>query len=131
MKNKFFDKIKEAKIERTVEDVYNEGINLYFPTDKGIEYPFAKVTEEISEMKDKFNEMKAKWESEKAAINSVKNIKEEIERATAEMEEAQRTFRYEEAARLKYSVLPELQKKLEQANKDSKNTDGTDKILRD
>ena len=41
MKNKFFDKIKEAKIERTVEDVYNEGINLYFPTDKGIEYPFA------------------------------------------------------------------------------------------
>ena len=91
----------------------------------------AKVTEEISEMKDKFNEMKAKWESEKAAINSVKNIKEEIERATAEMEEAQRTFRYEEAARLKYSVLPELQKKLEQANKDSKNTDGTDKILRD
>ena len=91
----------------------------------------AKVTEEISEMKDKFNAMKAKWESEKAAINSVKNIKEEIERATAEMEEAQRTFRYEEAARLKYSVLPELQKKLEQANKDSKNTDGTDKILRD
>ena len=91
----------------------------------------AKVTEEISEMKDKFNEMKEKWESEKAAINSVKNIKEEIERATAEMEEAQRTFRYEEAARLKYSVLPELQKKLEQANKDSKNTDGTDKILRD
>ena len=41
MKNKFFDKIKETKIERTVEDVYNEGINLYFPTDKGIEYPFA------------------------------------------------------------------------------------------
>ena len=36
MKNKFFDKIKEAKIERTVEDVYNEGINLYFPTDKGM-----------------------------------------------------------------------------------------------
>ena len=39
-KSKFFDKIKDAKIERTVEDVYNEGINLYFPT-KGIGYPFA------------------------------------------------------------------------------------------
>ena len=91
----------------------------------------AKVTEEISEMKDKFNAMKAKWESEKAAINSVKNLKEEIEKATADMEEAQRTFRYEEAARLKYSVLPELQKKLEQASKENKNSDGTDKILRD
>lgn len=31
-KSKFFDKIKDAQIERTVEDVYNEGINLYFPT---------------------------------------------------------------------------------------------------
>ena len=40
-KSKFFEKIKEAKIERTVEDVYNEGINLYFPTDKIIEYPFS------------------------------------------------------------------------------------------
>ena len=37
MKNKFFDKIKEAKIESIVEDVYNEGINIYFQTDKDIE----------------------------------------------------------------------------------------------
>lgn len=40
-KAKFFEKIKNAQIERAVEDVYNEGINLYFPTEKGIEYPFA------------------------------------------------------------------------------------------
>ena len=38
MKN-FYDTIKNAVIERQVEDVYNEGINLYFPTK--IEYPFA------------------------------------------------------------------------------------------
>lgn len=37
MKN-FYDTIKNAVIERQVEDVYNEGINLYFPTK--IEYPF-------------------------------------------------------------------------------------------
>ena len=40
-KSKFYEKMKDAIIERQVEDVYNEGINLYFPTDKGIEYPFA------------------------------------------------------------------------------------------
>ena len=38
-KSKFYDGIKEAVIERTVEDVYNKGINLYFPS--GITYPFA------------------------------------------------------------------------------------------
>ena len=29
-KSKFYDKIKCTKEEREVEDVYNEGINLYF-----------------------------------------------------------------------------------------------------
>lgn len=37
-KSKFFDKIKTAVIERQVEDVYNEGINLYFKSE--ITYPF-------------------------------------------------------------------------------------------
>lgn len=39
--SKFYNEIKGALIERQVEDVYNKGINLYFPTVKGIEYPFA------------------------------------------------------------------------------------------
>ena len=39
-RSRFYDKIKDATIERQVEDVYNEGINLYFPTQNGIEYPF-------------------------------------------------------------------------------------------
>ena len=40
-KSKFCEEIKNALVERQVEDTYNKGINLYFPTDKGIEYPFA------------------------------------------------------------------------------------------
>lgn len=40
-KSKFYEEIKNALIERQVEDTYNKGIDLYFPTDKGIEYPFA------------------------------------------------------------------------------------------
>ena len=39
-KSKFYDEIKNAIIEREVEDVYNKGINLYFP-DINITHPFA------------------------------------------------------------------------------------------
>lgn len=39
--SKFYQKIKDATIERQVEDVYNEGINFYFPSENGITYPFA------------------------------------------------------------------------------------------
>lgn len=39
-KSKFFEEIKSAIIEREVEDVYNKGINLYFPN-TSITHPFA------------------------------------------------------------------------------------------
>jgi len=40
--SKFFNEIKNAKIEREVEDVYNKGISMYFLKDDGfIEHPFA------------------------------------------------------------------------------------------
>ena len=39
-KSKFYEEIKNALIEREVEDVYNKGINLYFPN-VAITHPFA------------------------------------------------------------------------------------------
>lgn len=39
-KSKFYEEIKSAIIEREVEDVYNKGINLYFP-EVNITHPFA------------------------------------------------------------------------------------------
>jgi len=40
MANNFFERISRSVIEREVEDVYNQGINLYFP-DVDITHPFA------------------------------------------------------------------------------------------
>lgn len=40
-RSRFYDKIKYAKEEREVEDIYNEGINLYFLKDEGtISHPY-------------------------------------------------------------------------------------------
>ena len=75
----------------------------------------AKLTAELADEKDKFNEMKARWESEKQSAEAVKSIKSDIERMTGDIEQAQLRGEYEKAARLKYSELPALQKKLEEA----------------
>ena len=72
---------------------------------------------EIAENKEKFNAMKADWEAEKQEIDSVKKIKEEIDRVNGEIEAASRNYEYEEAARLRYSKLPELTAKLAEAEK--------------
>jgi ATP-dependent Clp protease ATP-binding subunit ClpB len=79
----------------------------------------AKLTAELAEKKEKFNEMKARWESEKAATENVKKLKADIERMSGEMEQAQLRGEYERAAKLQYSELPALQKKLEEAERET------------
>ena len=79
----------------------------------------AKLREELANLKDKFNEMKARWESEKNSVDEVKKLKGEIEKLHADIENAQLRYEYETAARLKYSELPALEKKLAETVKAS------------
>ena len=74
-----------------------------------------KLTQELAELKDRFNEQKARWEAEKNSVEEVKSLKADIDHLHAQIEEAQRNYEYEKAARLQYSDLPSLEKKLSEA----------------
>ncbi|MEE0663895.1 MAG: AAA family ATPase, partial [Collinsella bouchesdurhonensis] len=74
-----------------------------------------KLTQELAELKDRFNEQKARWEAEKNIVEEVKSLKADIDHLHAQIEEAQRNYEYEKAARLQYSDLPNLEKKLAEA----------------
>ena len=87
------------------------------------------LQKELAELRDKFNAMKAQWNNEKASIHVVSDTKAEIEKVNGEIEAAQRIGDYETAAKLKYSRLPELQKKLEEAQKNGTTEKHT--LLRD
>jgi ATP-dependent Clp protease ATP-binding subunit ClpB len=78
-----------------------------------------KITEELANLKDSFNETKSRWEAEKNSVDEVKNLKGEIEKLHAEIENAQLRYEYERAAKLKYSDLPALERKLAEAEKNS------------
>ena len=79
----------------------------------------AKLREELANLKDKFNEMKARWDSEKNSVDEVKNLKSKLEQLHADIENAQFHYEYEKAAKLKYSDLPELERRLAEAEKRS------------
>lgn len=76
-----------------------------------------KLREELANLKDEFNAMKSRWESEKNSVDEVKKLKSQIEQVHADIENAQLRYEYETAARLKYSDLPALEKRLEEAEK--------------
>ena len=88
------------------------------------------IKKEIAELNSKFNEMKAQLANEKAEINIVQNTKSEIDRVNLEIEQAKQVSDYEKAAKLQYGTLPELQKKLREAEEKTSAND-TNHILRD
>ncbi|MDD4445080.1 MAG: AAA family ATPase, partial [Eubacteriales bacterium] len=80
---------------------------------------------------DQFNEMKSKWDVEKSSVDEIKEIKADIERANAEIEDAQRNYEYETASKLRYSTLPELEKKLADAQKSIEERKTGNTLVRD
>lgn len=78
-----------------------------------------KLREELYGLKDKFNEMKSRWDEEKSSVDLVKKLKAEIEKTHADIESAKLHYEYEKAAKLQYSDLPELNAKLNEAEKAS------------
>ena len=88
------------------------------------------LQKELAELRERFDAMKAQWENEKKSINAVSDTKAEIERVHADIETAQRNFDYEKAAKLQYSKLPELEKKLQEAQEADRKGKGNT-LLRD
>ena len=91
----------------------------------------AKLSAELAELKDKFNAMKSRWEAERGSVDEVKQIKGDIERVHGEIEAAQMALEYEKAARLKYSDLPELEKKLAEAEARAEKRSGENTLVHD
>ena len=73
------------------------------------------LRKELASLKETFAALKAKWENEKSAIRAEKELKAEIDRVNGEIESCMNAGRYDEASRLKYGTLVELNKKLEAA----------------
>lgn len=85
---------------------------------------------ELAELREKFKAMKVQWENEKEAITAVRKIKEQIEAETAHMQKAEREYDYNKAAELKYGVIPNLRKQLEEAETKAQ-TQSENALLRD
>lgn len=72
------------------------------------------------------------WDAEKQEIDSIKNAKANLEKAKIELEQTQRTGDYRKASELRFAVIPDLQKKIELANKkDSNGNAVTETMLHD
>ena len=102
-------------IRRKITQLEIEERALNKESDKLSQDRLQKLREEMENLKETERGMSARLESEKEAVNELSELKQERERLHFELENAQRRYDYETAAKLQYQDLPELERKIADA----------------
>ena len=72
---------------------------------------------EIATTQEKLDGMKANWQNERGAIDLVQDLKSQIEDAKVQMDRVTREGDLAQASELRYSTIPELERKYDEAEK--------------
>jgi ATP-dependent Clp protease ATP-binding subunit ClpB len=88
-----------------------------------------KLSKELAELQHSFDNLTLQWEKEKSALQDMSELKQEIEEVRLQIERARQDYNLEEAARLEYGELPELEKRLKTTQ--SEEQSGKNQLLKE
>ena len=100
-------------------------------TDSASKERLEKLGKALADFRAQFNVMKAQWEQEKSGLYAVAQLKQQLDETNTKIEQAQRDYNLEEAARLEYGTLPELRKQLEAAQAHENGQDSGNRLLKE
>src|SRR5215470_11596188 len=75
-----------------------------------------KLEKELANLKEEQSRLQAQWEHEKATIKGTSELKQRLEDARNDLAAAQRAGDYARASEIQYGRIPELEKRLQQAD---------------
>ena len=101
------------EIDRKIIQLEMERLSLQKETDLASIERLERLEKELADLKEEQRTLNAQWQSEKDVIDRIQGIKEEIDRVNVEIQQAERDYDLNRAAKLKYGKLAELQKSLE------------------
>ncbi|MGD9598964.1 MAG: ATP-dependent chaperone ClpB [Steroidobacteraceae bacterium] len=103
------------KLERRIIQLKIEQEALKNEKDEASKRRLAALVESLGQLEKEYADLEEIWKSEKATLQGAAAIKEELEKVKLEMEAARRKGDLGEVAKLQYGRVPELEKKLAQA----------------
>ncbi|HEV8028672.1 MAG TPA: AAA family ATPase, partial [Stellaceae bacterium] len=74
-----------------------------------------RLEDELEDLEKKSAELTAQWRAEKDKLASAQKLKEQLDQARIELEQVQRRGDWARAGELTYGVIPELERKLKEA----------------
>ncbi|HNU11928.1 MAG TPA: ATP-dependent chaperone ClpB [Rubrivivax sp.] len=103
------------KLERRIIQFKIEQEALRHEEDEASKRRLKALEESLTALEKEYADLEEIWKSEKAALQGANAIREELEKVKLEMEAARRKGDLGEVAKLQYGRVPELEKKLTQA----------------
>jgi len=76
----------------------------------------AEIERELAELREQASGMRAQWEREKEQAEGLGKLTERVDQARRELERAERELDYQRAAELRHGEIPELERKLAEAD---------------
>ena len=105
------------QLERKIMQLEIEQTALKKEKDPASRERLKKLEEELANLREQSSKLKAQWQNEKASINVISIFNGKLEEAKEKMEAAQRSGDLNTAAQIQYGEIPDLQKKLADAQK--------------
>ncbi len=90
-----------------------------------------RLEEEMANLNERRNALKARWDQEKGLVNRLRDLKNRMEASKTEEALAERQGNLERAAELRYGVLPDLERQLNQVQAEADQLHGPDRLLRE
>ena len=100
------------ELQRKIMLLQIEKTSLMDEDDKKAKERREEIEAEMGRLQEKRDALYSKWEDEKRVIELAKEDKQALEKAKLDLEQAQNDARYEDAARLRYSTIPELEARI-------------------
>jgi ATP-dependent Clp protease ATP-binding subunit ClpB len=119
------------KVDRQIMQLEIEREALKVERDKASRERLVKIETELANLREESAQLTARWQAEKQVIADIRTVKEQIEETRLQIERAERQANLEEAARLRYSTLRELESKLSDLEKKLGETQGGEPLLKE
>ena len=120
------------QVERKILQLQIEKQSLSKEKDDASKIRLEKLEKELAELSQTRDAMKLQWQNEKETIDKSRILKEKLEQSRFEQEKYTREGNLEKAAELKYSIIPNIEKELAEAQKNEKEKieSGRESLLR-
>ncbi len=118
-------------LERQIMQLEIEREALRQERDKNSQQRLEAIGGEIADLEEEKSGLAARWQTEKDAIQGIQSVKAQMDEARTELERVERQQNLEEAARIRYGTLPDLDKQLATAEEYLANLQADGSLLKE